>query len=130
MDYKHRRQKDNYYIVDMIKKAIKTLNDKKGTKFKLINTAFDVGVDDKHGTEWHLDKTITANIEDTTNNKSMKLFWYESFSDPDLPDDKDEISGASMVNDPEDKILLRVAYSIWSNRRWMSKPQTKKRKII
>ena len=51
MDYKHRRQKDNYYIVDMIKKAIKTLNDKKGSKFRLTNVTFDVGVDDKHGTE-------------------------------------------------------------------------------
>ena len=71
MDYKRR---DNYYIVDIIEKAIKMLNDKKGTKLKLINTAFDVGVDDKHGTEWHLDKTITVSIEDTSNDKYMKLF--------------------------------------------------------
>ena len=48
MDYKRR---DNYYIVGIIEKAIKTLNDKKGTKFRLTNTTFDVGVDDKHGTE-------------------------------------------------------------------------------
>ena len=71
MDYKRR---DNYYIVDIIEKAIKTLNDKKGTKLRLTNATFDVGVGDKHGTEWHLDKTITASIEDTTNNKHMKLF--------------------------------------------------------
>ena len=127
MDYKRR---DNYYIIDIIEKAIKTLNDKKGTKLRLTNATFDVGVGDKHGTEWHLDKTITVSIEDTTNSKSMKLFWYESFFEADLPDDKDEISGASRASDPEDKILLRVAYDIWSNRRWMSKPQTKKRKII
>lgn len=123
MDYKRR---DNYYIVGIIEKAIKTLNDKKGTKLRLTNATFDVGVGDKHGTEWHLDKTITASIEDTTNNKSMKLFWYESFFDPDLPDDKDEISGASRASDPEDKILLRVAYGIWSSRRWMSEPHKKK----
>ena len=127
MDYKHRKQKDNYYIVDMIKKAIKTLNDKKGTKFRLIETKFSSGVDDKYGTEGQLDTAITATIKDTTNNKSMKLFWYESFFEADLPDDKDEISGANKMSDPEDKILLRVAYSIWSNRRWMTKPQTKKR---
>ena len=127
MDYKRR---DNYYIVDIIEKAIKTLNDKKGTKLRLTNATFDVGVGDKHGAEWHLDKTITVSIEDTANNKSMKLFWYESFFEADLPDDKDEISGASKMSNPEDKILLRVAYSIWSNRHWMSKPQTKKRKII
>ena len=48
MDYKRR---DNYYIVDIIKKAITALNDKKGTKFRLLNTTFDVGADDKHGTE-------------------------------------------------------------------------------
>ena len=77
-----------------------------------------------------MDKTITASIEDATNNKYMKLFWYESFFDPDLPDDKDEISGASRISDPEGKILLRVAYGIWSGRHWMSGPQTKKRKII
>ena len=130
MDYKHRKQKDNDYIVDIIKKAIKTLNDKKGTKFRLLNTTFDVGVDDKHGTEWHLDKTITASIEDTTDNKYMKLFWYESFFEADLPDDKDEISGANRMSDPEDKILLRVAYSIWSGRHWMIEAQAKKRKII
>ena len=127
MDYKRR---DNYYIVDIINKAVKTLNDKKGSKFRLLNTTFDIGVDDKHGTEWHLDKTITVSIEDASNKKSMKLFLYESFFDPDLPDDKDEISGANRISDPEDKILLRVAYGIWSGRRWMSEPQTKKRKII
>ena len=116
MDYKRR---DNYYIVGIIKKAIKTLNDKKGTKFRLTNATFDVGVGDKHG-------TITVSIEDTTNNKSMKLFWYESFFDPDLPDDKDIASGANRISDPEDKVLLRVAYGIWSSRRWMSEPHKKK----
>ena len=130
MDYKHRKQKDNYYIVDMVKKAIKTLNDKKGSKFRLLNATFGIGVDSEYGIEGQLDKTITVSIEDTTNSKSMKLFWYESFFEADLPDDKDEISGASRASDPEDKILLRVAYDIWSNRRWMSRPQTKKRKII
>ena len=130
MDYKHRRQKDNYYIVDTIKKAIKTLNDKKGTEFRLLNAAFGIGVDSEYGIAGQLDKTITANIEDTSNNKYMKLFWYESFFEAELPDDKDEDSGASKMSDPEDKVLLRVAYSIWSNRHWMSKPQTKKRKII
>ena len=48
MDYKRR---DNYYIVGIIEKAIKALNDEKGSKFRLLNTTFDVGVDDKHGTE-------------------------------------------------------------------------------
>ena len=48
MDYKRR---DNYYIIGIIEKAVKTLNDKKGTKFRLTNATFDVGVDDKHGTE-------------------------------------------------------------------------------
>ena len=130
MDYKHRRQKDNYYIVDIIKKAIKALNDKKGSKFRLLNATFGIGVDSEYGIAGQLDKTITANIEDASNKKYMKLFWYESFFEAELPDDKDEISGASKMSDPEDKVLLRVAYSIWSNRRWMSKPQTKKRKII
>ena len=130
MDYKHRRQKDNYYIVDTIKKAIKALNDKKGTKFRLLNATFGIGVDSEYGIAGQLDKTITANIEDASNKKYMKLFWYESFFEAELPDDKDEDSGADRMSDPEDKILLRVAYSIWSNRHWMSKPQTKKRKII
>ena len=123
MDYKRR---DNYYIVGIIEKAIKMLNDKNGTKLRLTNATFDVGVDDKHGTEWHLDKTITVSIEDTANNKSMKLFWYESFFDPNLPDYKDKISGASKMSDPEDKVLLRVAYGIWSGRHWMSEPHRKK----
>ena len=109
MDYKRR---DNYYIIDIIKKAISILNNKKGTEFGLTNATFDVGVDDKHGTEWHLDKTITASIEDTTNNKYMKLFWYESFFDPDLSDNEDIVSGANRISDPEDKILLMVAYGI------------------
>lgn len=130
MDYKHRKQKDNYYIVDMIKKAIKTLNDKKGTKFRLFNATFGIGVDSEYGIAGQLDKTITVSIEDTTSKKYMKLFWYESFFEADLPDDKDEDSGASKMNDPEDKILLRVAYSIWNGRHWMAEAQTKKRKII
>ena len=96
----------------------------------MFDTTFSAGVDDKYGTEGQLDTAITANIKDTTNNKYIKLFWYESFFDPDLPDDKDEISGASKMSKPENKILLRVAYSIWSSRYWMSEPQMKKRKII
>ena len=130
MDYKHRKQKDNDYIVDMIKKAIKTLNDKKGTKFRLFNATFGIGVDSEYGIAGQLDKTITVSIEDASNKKYMKLFWYESFFEADLPDDKDEISGADRMSDPEDKILLRVAYSIWSGRHWMIEAQTKKRKII
>ena len=123
MDYERR---DNYYIVDIIEKAIKTLNDKKGTKLRLTNATFDVGVGDKHGTAWHLGKTITVSIKDTANNKSMKLFWYESFFDPNLPDDEDEISWASRISDPEGKVLLGVAYGIWSGRHWMSEPHRKK----
>ena len=96
----------------------------------MLDTTFSVGVDDKYGTEGQLDTAITATIKDTTTNKYMKLFWYESFFNADLPDDKDKISGASKMRKPEDKILLRVAYSIWSSRHWMSEPQTKKRKII
>ena len=129
MEYKHRWQRDND-IIDIIKKAIDALNNKKGSKFKLLDTTFSVGVDDKYGTEGQLDTAITANIKDTSNNKYIKLFWYESFFNADLPDDKDDISGASKMSKPEDKILLRVAYSIWSSRHWMSEPQTKKRKII
>lgn len=96
----------------------------------MLDTTFSLGVDDKYGAEGQLDTAITVNIKDTANNKYIKLAWYESFFDADLPDDKDEISGVSKVNKPEDKILLRVAYSIWSSRHWMSEPQTKKRKII
>ena len=125
MDYKHRRQKDNYYIVDMVKKAIKTLNDKKGSKFRLLNATFGIGVDSEYGIAGQLDKTITVSIEDTTSSKSMKLFWYESFFDPDLPNDEDEISEADRMSDPEDKVLLRVAYGIWSGRHWTSEPHKK-----
>ena len=92
------------------------MNNKKGTKFKLLDTTFKPGVDDKYGIEGQLDTAITVNIKDTTTNKYMKLFWYESFFNADLPDDKDMASGASKMRKPEDKILLRVAYSIWSNR--------------
>ena len=82
----------------------------------MIETKFSAGVDDKYGVEGQLDTAITATIKDTVNNKYIKLFWYESFFNADLPDDKDEISGANRISDPEDKILLRVAYSIWSSR--------------
>ena len=123
MDYKRR---DNYYIIDMIKKAIKTLNDKKGSKFRLLNATFGIGVDSEYGIEGQLDKTITVSIEDTSSKKYMKLFWYESFFEADLPNDKDAVSGAGRVSDPEGKILLRVAYGIWSGRHWMSEPHKKK----
>ena len=43
-----------------------------------------------------------------------------------MPDDEDIVSGADRISDPEDKILLRVAYGIWSDRRWMSEPHKKK----
>ena len=92
----------------------------------MLNATFGIGVDSEYGIAGQLDKTITVSIEDTSNNKYMKLFWYESFFEADLPDDKDEISGADRMSDPEDKILLRVAYGIWSCRRWMSEPHKKK----
>ena len=123
MDYKRR---DNYYIIDMIKKAIKTLNDKKGSKLRLLNATFGIGVDSEYGIAGQLDKTITVSIEDTSSKKYMKLFWYESFFDPDLPNDKDIVSGASKMSDPEGKILLRVAYGIWRSRHWMTGPHKKK----
>ena len=81
----------------------------------MIEAKFSAGVDDKYGIEGHLDTAITVTIKDTSNNKYMKLFWYESFFNADLPDDKDEISGVSSAK-PENKIILRVAYSIWSSR--------------
>ena len=71
MAYKRR---DNYYIVDIIKKAIKTLNDKKGFKLGLLNATFGIGVDSEYEIAGQLDKTITASIEDTSNSKYMKLF--------------------------------------------------------
>ena len=82
----------------------------------MLDTTFKPGVDKKYGTEGQLDTTITVNIKDTANNKYIKLFWYESFFNAELPDDKDMASGASKMRKPEDKILLRVAYSIRSNR--------------
>ena len=82
----------------------------------MLDITLKPGVDKKYGTAGQLDTAITATIKDTSSNKYMKLFWYESFFDAKLPDDKDVASGASRVNKPEDKILLRVAYSIWSSR--------------
>ena len=82
----------------------------------MLDITLKPGIDKKYGVVGQLDTSITANIKDTVNNEYMKLFWYESFFNPDLPDDKDVASGASRVNKPEDKILLRVAYSIWSSR--------------
>ena len=115
MEYKHRWQRDND-IIDTIKKAIKTLNNKKGSKFKLLDITLKPGIDKKYGTEGQLDTVIIVNIKDTANNKYIRLSWYESFFDAKLPDNKDVASGASKMSKPEDKILLRVAYSIWSNR--------------
>ena len=82
----------------------------------MLDTTFKPGVDKKYGTEGQLDTVIIVNIKDTVNNKYIRLSWYESFFNADLPDDKDVASGASKMRKPEDKILLRVAYSIWSNR--------------
>ena len=40
----------------------------------MTNATFDIGVDSEYGIAGQLDKTITVSIEDTTNNKYMKLF--------------------------------------------------------
>lgn len=130
MDYERRKQKDNDYIADTIKKAIKTLNDKKGTKFRSLNAAFGIGADSERGMAGQSDKTTTVSAEDASSEKHMKPFWCESFFEAELSDDEDEDSGASRMSDPEDKILLRIAYSIWNGRHWMTGLQTKKRKII
>lgn len=125
MSYPYRPQKE-WDIINIVQKAIRTLNKKKGTAFKFImsNISFGQGVDSKYGSG-QLDTTISLAVQEAVSKKMMKLFWYESFFNPDLPDDRDEASGASKVNKPEDKILLRVAYSIWFNRHWMIPPQKK-----
>lgn len=73
---------------------------------------------------------MAAGAEGASNNKRAEPLWRESPFDPGLPDDEGEISGASETSDPEDGISLRVAYGIWSGRRWMAKPRTKKRKTV
>lgn len=117
MSYPYRPQKE-WDIINIVKKAIRTLNKKKGTNFNLLNINFGLGVDSEHGSG-QLDTIVNLTVQETVSKKTMKVFWYESFFNPELPDVKDEASGASKVNKPEDKILLRVAYSIWFNRNWM-----------
>lgn len=112
---------------------MKTPSDEKGTKLRLTNAAFDAGADGKRGAERRSDKTTAAGTEDGSDNRHTEPFRRESFFDPDSPDGRDEISGASKTGDPEDRISLRAAYgvrSIWSGRRWMAEPQTKKRKTV
>ena len=82
----------------------------------MLDITLKPGIDKKYRTEGQLDTVIIVNIKDTANNKYIRLSWYESFFDAKLPDNKDVASGASKMSKPEDKILLRVAYSIWSNR--------------
>lgn len=78
----------------------------------MLNISFGLGVDSKYGSG-QLDTTVSLTVQDITNKKTNKFFWYESFFNAELPDDKDEDSGADKVSNPKDKILLRVAYSIW-----------------
>lgn len=92
----------------------------------MLNATFGIGADSEYGTAGQLDKTITASIEDASNKKPMKPFWYESFFEAELPDNEDEISGADRMSDPEDRVLLRAAYGIRSGRRWMAGPHKKK----
>ena len=76
------------------------------------NISFGLGVDDKYGSG-QLDTTVSLTVQDTVSKKTIKLFWYESFFNAELPDDKDEVAGVNKVSKPEDKVLLRIAYSIW-----------------
>ncbi len=78
----------------------------------MLNISFGLGVDDKYGSG-QLDTTVSLTVQDTVSKKINSFSWYESFFNADLPDDKDEASGANKVSDSKDKILLRVAYSIW-----------------
>jgi len=126
MSYPYRPQKE-WDIINIVKKAIRTLNKKKGTTLKMANISFGQGVDSKYGSG-QLDTTISLVVQETISKRIMKLFWYESFFNPDLPDDKDEVSGVNKVSNPGDKVLLRVAYCIWFGRHWMSAPQKKNKK--
>ena len=103
-------------IADLIKKAIRSLNKTKGTAFKIAGISFGLGVDDKYGSSDVLDAMVSLVVQDTVSKKIMRLFWYESFFDPDLPDDRDAASGADRIGEPEGKVLLRIAYCVWTNR--------------
>lgn len=78
----------------------------------MLNISFGLGVDSKYGSG-QLDTTVSLTVQDTASKKINSFSWYESFFNADLPDDKDKDSGADRVNSPGDKVLLRVAYSIW-----------------
>jgi hypothetical protein len=123
MNYPYRPQKE-WDIINIVKKAIRTLNKKKGTTLKMLNISFGLGVDSKYGSG-QLDTTVSLTVQDTVNKKVNKFFWYESFFNADLPDDRDADSGANKVSSPGDKVLLRVAYCIWFSRHWMTAPQKK-----
>lgn len=103
-------------IADLIKKAIRSLNKIKGTAFKIAGISFGLGVDDKYGSDTALDAMVNLVVQDAASGKIMRLFWYESFFDPDSPDDGDAASGADRIGEPEGKVLLRIAYDIWTNR--------------
>lgn len=114
-------------ITEIIKAAIKKLNKIKGTNLKLYKISFGLGVDTKYGSG-QLDTAISLTVQDTVSKKINKFFWYESFFNPDLPDNKDADSGANKVSNPKDKVVIRTAYSIWFCRHWMYQPQKKNKK--
>lgn len=95
--------------LDIIKKAIRLLNRKKGASFKLFKYTFSYGIDSKYGSG----QFITITVQNTINKKVMSLQYHESFFDANLPNEKDVESGVDRISKPEDKVLLRVAYSIW-----------------
>lgn len=111
-------------IINMVKKAVAALNKSKGTAFRITDVSFGSGVDSDYRPD-DLSAYITLTVQNASDKKTVKLHYYESFFDAGWPNANDGKSGADRAGKPEDRVLLRVAYSIWRNRHWMEPPQKK-----
>lgn len=119
-------EKKQYYT-KLINKVIRILNKKKGTNFKLEKINFVLGIDYNSPDPKQLSDGMTITIKDTVSKKQMRLGYYESYFNPEIPDNRDERAGVNRVSDPADKILLRVAFGIWANRHHMYLPKKNKK---
>jgi len=108
---------EKQYIIDIVNKAVKLLNEKKGTEFKLAKTTF--GGYFNYDTD-KLEIAATLTIENNVNKKFINLFYEKSFFDINIPSKYDDKANINKASNNETRLILRVAYAIWAHRKFLS----------
>ena len=107
-------KKEEEYI-KIVKAAVRHLNKVKGSSLKVYEITFGLGSNRDYKPN-ELVTMATVTIQNKEKKKTIKLLFDEATFDASYPWHWDEQANVSRARSDEDKVMLRIAYSIWFQR--------------